>query len=113
MLEADQRKWSKDPSREQAWLLYGEGIGQREIAERCGHKQGWVSKLLREKQLSHDIALATANDLIRRSAFKQLAMDPDGAERLVEVLRNHLIQPEQEGDVAPLRRWIRSYLLKP
>lgn len=112
-LEADRRKWNRDPSREQAWQLYGEGIGQREIAERCGHKQAWVSKLLQEKQLSHAIALDAATDLLRRPAFQALAMDPDGAERLVEALRNHLIQPEQEGDVAPLRRWIRSYLLKP
>lgn len=112
-LEADRRKWSKDLSRELAWQLYGEGTGQREIAERCGHKQAWVSKLLEEKKLSHAIALAAASDLIRRPAFKALTMDPDGAERLVEALRNHLVTPEQEGNVAPLRRWIRTYLLKP
>ena len=112
-LEADRRKWSRDPSRELAWQLYGEGISQREIASRCDHKQAWVSKLLEEKKLSHAIALDAATDLIRRPAFQALAMDPDGAERLVDALRNHLVSPEQEGDVAPLRRWTRTYLLKP
>ncbi len=112
-LEADRRKWSRDPSRELAWQLYGEGISQREIASRCDHKQAWVSKLLEEKKLSHAIALDAATDLLRRPAFQALAMDPDGAERLVDALRNHLVTPEQEGDVAPLRRWTRTYLLKP
>ena len=112
VLEKDRDKWTKDPSRELAWQLYGEGISQREIATRCDHKQGWVSKLLREKKLSHAIALDTATDLIRQPAFQSLAMDPNGSERLVDALQNHLVTSEQEGDVAPLRRWIRSYLLE-
>lgn len=113
VLEKDRDKWAKDPSRELAWQLYGEGISQRAIATRCGHKQGWVSKLLEEKNLSHDIALDAATELIQRPAFRSLPMDPNGSERLVDALRNHLVTSEQEGDVAPLRRWIRSYLLKP
>jgi hypothetical protein len=32
---------------------------------------------------------------------------------LVDALRNHLLEPEREGDVAPLRRWIQQYLNQP
>ena len=111
-LEKDRDKWIKDPSRELAWQLYGDGMSQREIANRCGHQQGWVSRLLKEGKRSHAIALDAATDLIRQPAFQSLAMDPNGSERLVDALQNHLVTSEQEGDVAPLRRWIRSYLLE-
>ena len=109
-IEKDQRKWQRDPNRLLAWQLYCDGIGQRDIASRCDHKQAWVSKLLQEKTLSHAIALGAATELSRHNAFKQIQMDPEGAERMVEALRNHLLCPEQDSDVAPLRRWIRSYL---
>ena len=46
-LEKDRDKWIKDPSRKLAWQLYGDGMSQREIANRCGHQQGWVSRLLK------------------------------------------------------------------
>ena len=105
-LEKDRDKWIKDPSRELAWQLYGDGMSQREIANRCGHQQGWVSRLLKEGKRSHAIALDAATDLIRQPAFQSLAMDPNGSERLVDALQNHLVTSEQEGDVAPLRRWM-------
>ena len=112
-IEADQKKWERDPTRKMAWELYSKGIGQREIAERCTHKQGWVSKLLQEKTLSHAIALDAAIDLIRLPAFHSLQMNPSGTEKMVEALRNHLINPEQEGDIAPLRQWIQILLTRP
>lgn len=109
-LKRDQPKWAKDPARRLAWELYGQGAGQREIAEQCNHQQGWVSKLLQEKALSAAIATAAAVELARLPVFADVARDPAGAERLVEALRNHLINPEQEGDVAPLRLAIRRLL---
>ena len=112
-IDNDKGKWQRDSNRQRAWQLYSEGIGQREIAEQCQHQQGWVSKLLKEKTLSHAIALDAAMELIRRPAFQSVQIDPSGAERMVEALKNHLINPEQEGDVPPLRRWIRSYLPQP
>ncbi|MEB3324917.1 MAG: hypothetical protein VKM17_06220, partial [Cyanobacteriota bacterium] len=87
-----------------AWQLYGEGLGQREIAERCDHKQAWVSKLLNEHSLATTIATAAAVELLRHPAFAEVALSVEGAERLVGALRNHLTNPEREGEVAPLRR---------
>lgn len=102
-LAADRGKWLKSPERRQAWQLYGEGAGQRAIAEALDKGQAWVSKLLQEKQLSTGIATAAAVDLKRLPAFAAVAASLDGAERLVEALRNHLITPEREGESAPLR----------
>ena len=102
-LRRDQPKWAKDPSRRLAWELYGQGAGQRTIAEQCEHQQAWVSKLLNEKQLAGAIALAAATELARHPAFAEVSRRVEGAERLVEALRNHLVNPEQEGSIAPLR----------
>ncbi|KZR67271.1 hypothetical protein [Prochlorococcus marinus] len=109
-VDEDRCRWGKDPSRQLAWQLFAQGLGQREIAERCDHKQAWVSKLLKEKQLSESIAQAAAVELVRHSAFETVRMDPDGADRMVEALRNHLIYPEREGDIALLRKWTQNAL---
>ncbi len=102
-IEADRVKWSQSAERRLCWQLYGEGAGQRAIAEACGKGQAWVSKLLQEKELASAIATAAALELKRRSDFAAAARSVEGAERLVEALRNHLITPEREGVVAPLR----------
>lgn len=109
-LLADQPAWAASPERRRAWLLYGQGLGQREIAEQCDHKQAWVSKLLSEKALSSSIATTAAVELKRHPAFAPLSRSVKGAERLVEVLRNHLLSPEREGDVAPLRCAVAAVL---
>lgn len=109
-INADRSRWEKDPSRELAWQLFAQGLGQRDIAERCNHKQGWVSKLLKEKQLSESIAQAAAVELVRQPAFESVRQDPDGADRMVEALRNHLTYPEREGDIALLRKWTQKAL---
>ncbi len=102
-LATDQHRWSKAPDRRLAWQLYGEGLGQRAIAERCSHQQAWVSKVLQEKTLATTVATAAALELRRHPAFAGVAHSLEGAERLVEALRNHLLTSEREGDVAPLR----------
>ena len=56
IIKKDRTKWIKDPSRKNAWMLYGEGLSQREIASKCDHKQGWVSKLIPENKISEEIA---------------------------------------------------------
>jgi hypothetical protein len=109
-LDDDQPSWAKKPERHRAWQLYGEGLGQREIAERCGHKQAWVSKLLDEQSLATTIATAAAVELRRHPAFSEVALSVEGAERLVAALRNHLTNPEREGEVAPLRRAVADTL---
>ncbi|MFY8147694.1 MAG: hypothetical protein ACOVNL_00570 [Prochlorococcaceae cyanobacterium] len=109
-LKADQPSWAKDPSRLVAWQLYGQGLSQRELAEQCGHRQAWVSKLIKEKQLAMAIATSAAVELQRHPAFAAVSQSVEGAERLVEALRNHLVSPEQEGGVAPLRHAIHRVL---
>jgi len=110
-LNADQSTWVKKPERRLAWQLYGEGLGQRDIAAQCERKQAWVSKVLHEQSLATTIATAAAVQLRRHPAFAQVALSVEGAERLVAALRNHLITPEREGEVAPLRRAVADTLV--
>ncbi|MFL0771086.1 MAG: hypothetical protein AB8B36_14670, partial [Prochlorococcus sp.] len=98
------------PERKLAWQLYGEGLSQRDIAARCDHKQAWVSKLLDEKRRSTTIATAAALELKRRPSFRKLMTSVKGTERLLDALRNHLIEPEREGGDAPLRYWVLQYI---
>lgn len=110
-IATDQPQWGKSPERLQAWQLYAQGAGQRAIAEATGKGQAWVSKLLKEKSLSAAIATAAAVELKRLPAFCAIGSSVEGAERLVEALRNHLITPEREGDIAPLRRAVAHVLV--
>ncbi len=106
----EQRKFAKAPERRLAWKLYGEGMSQREIAQRCDHQQAWVSKLLDEKRRSGLIATAAAAELKCHSTFVALMSDVEGCERLVTALRNHLIEPERDGADIPLRQWVMRHL---
>lgn len=112
-LAAEQKRFSKAPEKQRAWQLYGEGLSQREIAARCDHKQAWVSKQLDEKRRATAIATAAAAELVRLPAFHSCTASPQAATRLHEALRNHLVEPEQEGCVAPLRLWIQQNLQTP
>ena len=112
-LATEQKRFSKAPEKKLAWQLYGEGLSQREIAARCDHQQAWVSKLLDEKRRSTSIATAAAAELVRLPSFRSCAASPQAAIRLHEALRNHLVEPEQEGCIAPLRLWIKQNLQTP
>ena len=103
-LQADQSRWNRAPERLQAWRLYSEGSTQRAIADAVGHQQAWVSKLLMERERSTSIATAAALELKRLPTFAAVGQSVEGAERLVEALRNHLITPEQEGGIDRSRR---------
>jgi hypothetical protein len=59
------------------------------------------------------IATAAALELKRKPAFASCGASVEAAERLVTALRNHLLEPEREGDIAPLRRWVQTYLSQP
>ena len=112
IIEIDKKKWVKDPSREDAWKLYGEGFSQRDIASKCNHKQAWVSKLIPEKKISEEIAQDAAIDLLKMNDFETLKNDPDGIERFVDGLRNHLLNPELKEDGSILRNVIKKELYK-
>jgi len=112
IIEIDKKKWVKDPSREDAWKLYGEGFSQRDIASKCNHKQAWVSKLIPEKKISEEIAQDAAIDLLKMNDFETLKNDPDGIERFVDGLRNHLLNSEQKEDGSILRNLVKEEVYK-
>jgi hypothetical protein len=95
------------------WAGWAEGMSNRPLAERCGTSCGTVSKKLRPTEHASTIATAAALELKRHSAFSSCGQSVEAAERLVDALRNHLLEPEREGEVAPLRRWIQQYLSNP
>jgi hypothetical protein len=95
------------------WAGWAEGLKQRPLAKRCRSSQGTVSKLLKPDQHATTIATAAAVELKRHPAFSSCGQSVEAAERLVDALRNHLLEPEREGEVAPLRRWIQQYLSNP
>jgi len=92
------------------WAGWAEGLSNRPLAERCGTSCGTVSKKLRPTEHANTIAIAAALELKRHQAFSSCGQSVEAAERLVEALRNHLLEQEREGEVAPLRRWIQQYL---
>ena len=112
LIENDKKKWGKDFSRKEAWKLYGNGFSQRDIASKCDHKQAWVSKLIPEKKISEEIAQNAAFELLKLNDFKGLKNDPDGIERFVNGLRNHLLNPELKEDESILRRIIKEEINK-
>jgi hypothetical protein len=92
------------------WAGWADGLKQRPLAERCGTSQGTVSKQLNPELQAQTIATAAAVELKRHPAFASCGQGVEAAERLVSALRNHLLDSEQEGDVAPLRRWVQNHL---
>ena len=49
VISQESKKWNFNVDRKLAWKLYAQGLSQRDIAIKCNHKQGWVSKLIKEK----------------------------------------------------------------
>jgi len=95
------------------WQGWAEGLTHRPLAERCGTSCGTVSKKLRPTEHASTIAIAAAVELQRHPSFASCSQSVEAAERLVAALRNHLLEPEREGEVAPLRRWIQQALCQP
>jgi len=95
------------------WAGWAEGLTNRPLAERCGTTPGTVSKAMRPTEHATTIATAAAVELKRHPAFASCGSSVEAAERLVGALRNHLLEPEQEGDIAPLRRWVQTHLSQP
>ena len=92
------------------WAGWADGLSNRPLADRCGTTCGTVSKKMRPTEHATAIATAAALELKRKPAFASCGASVEAAERLVTALRNHLLEPEREGDIAPLRRWVQTYL---
>jgi hypothetical protein len=95
------------------WGGWAEGLTNRPLAERCGTTCGTVSKKLRPSEHATVVATAAALELKRHHAFASCGQSVEAAERLVDALRNHLLTPKREGDVAPLRQWIQHAMSQP
>ena len=92
------------------WAGWADGLKQRPLADRCDTSQGTVSKQLKPELQASAIATAAAVELKRHPAFASCGKSVEAAERLVKALGNHLLEPEREGDVAPLRQWVQNHL---
>ena len=92
------------------WAGWAEGLTNRPLAERCGTTPGTVSKAMRPTEHATAIATAAAIELKRHAAFASCGSSVEAAERLVNALRNHLLEPEREGTIAPLRQWVQTHL---
>ena len=112
IINQDKNKWGKDKARKLAWKLYGDGLSQRDIAYKCSHKQGWVSKLIPEKRIAEEIAQDAAIEILKIKELNFLKKDPDGMERLIETLKNYLLNTEDKNYVCILRKIIKEEIIK-
>ena len=112
IINQDKKKWGKDEARKLAWKLYGDGLSQRDIAYKCSHKQGWVSKLIPEKRIAEEIAQDAAIEILKIKELNFLKKDPDGMERLIETLKNYLLNTENKNNVCILRNLIKEEIIK-
>jgi hypothetical protein len=104
---------ARDPILRCLWQGFGEGLTNAPLAKRCGCARGTVSKKLRPEQHATTVAREAAAVLCRHPSFAGVASSPEGCERMVEALRNHLLTPEREGEIAPLRLWVHNHLVNP
>ncbi|MEB3331385.1 MAG: hypothetical protein VKI83_02680 [Synechococcaceae cyanobacterium] len=101
------------------WQGYGEGRGQRAIAERCGTNQARVTRTLQEEKRAEQIVTAVLQRLrtLWGGSGTGLAAavfgSPQGLRMAEERLMNHLLKPEQPGGVSAMRRWAAQALHQP
>jgi len=95
ILKADKKKWTKDEERKKCWLLYSKGMSQREIAKKCNHKQGWVSKLIRENFLGELIANDVLISIKNKKEFINITKLPDKLDYTKTLIKNQLLSLEQ------------------
>lgn len=109
------RPATSDPMLLCLWRGFAAGVSNRPNGEHCGCSCGQVSRKLRSNQHATAVARCAAGELSRLSAFEAIATSADGAERMVEALRNQLLQPAQEGkDSFPnLQQWVQRHLPQP
>ena len=112
IINQDKNKWGKDEARKLAWKLYGDGLSQRDIAYKCSHKQGWVSKLIPEKRIAEEIAQDAAIEILKIKELNFLKKDTDGMERLIATLKNYLLNTEDKNYVCILRNLIKEEIIK-
>jgi DNA-binding transcriptional regulator LsrR (DeoR family) len=98
------------------WQAWANGLPQRQIAGHCGTNQSRVSRMLQEKVRAGEIAtlamvrikqsLGRQSDASWVGIFRSLPRQQEAEARLM----NHLLQPEQEEGISPMRRWVKQAL---
>ena len=112
ILKSEKIKWKENNNKRLAWELYSDGLSQREIAKRCNHKQGWVSKLIKEKIILERISLLAATQLKEYVEFESLKKDPDKIDDLIMELQDYLISKQSDSDVSILKSVLKEVLRK-
>ena len=112
VLKSEKIKWKENDDKRLAWELYSDGLSQREIAKRCNHKQGWVSKLIKEKLILERISLLAAIELKEYVEFESLKKDPDKIDNLIMQLQDYLISKQSDSDISILKSILKEVLRK-
>ncbi len=112
VLKFEKIKWKENDDKRLAWELYSDGLSQREIAKRCNHKQGWVSKLIKEKLILERISLLAAIELKEYVEFESLKKDPDKIDDLIMQLQDYLISKQSDSDISILKSILKEVLSK-
>ena len=110
VLKNEKEKWNDNDNKKLAWELYADGFSQREIAKRCNHKQGWVSKLIKEKIILERISLLAATELKEYVEFESLKKDPDKIDDLIMHLQAYLISRQNDSDIPILKIFLKEVL---
>ena len=112
VIQEDKKKWNKDKERKKCWLLYSEGMSQREIAKKCNHKQGWVSKLIRENFLGELIANDVLIALKNKKDFMNITKITEELDYTKRLIKNHILSSEQITNKSFLMELIEEELKK-
>ena len=112
IFKSEKLKWKENNNKRLAWELYSDGLSQREIAKRCKHKQGWVSKLIKEKIILERISLLAATELKEYVEFESLKKDPDKIDDLIMHLQAYLISRQNDSDIPILKIFLKEVLSK-
>ena len=112
VLQSEKVKWKNDDNKKLAWKFYSDGLSQREIAKRCNHKQGWVSKLIKEKIIIERISLLAAVKLKDYVEFESLKNDPNKIDNLIMQLQDYLIARQPDSDISILKNVLKEVINK-
>ena len=112
VLNEDKKKWIKDEERKKCWLLYSKGMSQREIAKKCNHKQGWVSKLIKENFLGELIANDVLISLKNKKEFSNISKIPEEIDYIKGLIRNQILSPELKTNRSFLMQIVEEELNK-
>ena len=94
------------------WKVFENNDFVGKIAEKCGHKQSWVSKVLKENLLIENIVLKTAIELKNYPDFKNLKKDPEALNNVLNLLKKNICAKEKSLLKTLINENIKSWKLK-